>query len=165
VRRELRALETIQRVDGLGLAVVQPSMRSTILAILFTLIAACTTTDDSTRGVESALEDPCTADESDFKNYDAVTACAKSNPALFQLAIGAIEKAGGTCTAVDEVKACTSIEPIDDQHTLELTGWPISCERTNCRPDPIAGLGYCTVECCISGFNGPICLKNDRMPR
>lgn len=140
-------------------------MRSTSLFILITLISlftACAETDEvSTSEDVSALESPCTADKSEFKDYYAATACTKSNPALFQLAIGAIVKAGGKCTAVDDVRACTSIEPIDDGQTRSLVLWPISCRKWDCRPDPIAGLGYCKAECCL----GTICTSTDKFPQ
>ena len=146
-------------------------MRSTTLSILITsittitCITACTETDDDVSTDESvaALQDPCTADKVEFKDYYTATSCAKSNPGLFQVAVGAIVKAGGSCTAVDDVRACTSIEPIKDDQTLRISWWPIRCTKSNCHPDPIAGLGYCALECCINGVNGPICFKNDHV--
>lgn len=142
-------------------------MRSTSLSLLtalITSITACVATDDvSTHESVAALGDPCTADKAEFKDYYAATKCVKSNPELFQVAVGAIAEAGGTCTAVDDVRACTSIEPIKDDETLRISWWPISCTKSDCHPDPIAGLGYCKVECCINGVNGPICFKNDHV--
>lgn len=144
-------------------------MRSTSLSVLITfitLITACATADDVSTGESaSALADPCTADKAEFKNYEAVAACAKSSPALFQLAVGAIVKAGGRCTAVDAARACTSIEPIEDDLTRGLIFWPIGCRIWDCPGDPVAGLGYCKAECCINGFSGPICVGTDRWPR
>lgn len=136
---------------------------SSAILLILSFTTACT--DISTSASVSALEDPCLADKVGFKDYDAAATCAASNPGLFQVAVGAIVKAGGTCTSVDDARACTSIEPIKDDKTLGLSWWPISCTTWDCQPDPIAGLGYCKVECCISGVNGPICFKNDRVPR
>ena len=110
-------------------------MHSTKLPIVFTLIiTACATTDEASTGaVESALEDPCRGDEASFDNYYAVTECAKSNPELFQAAIHAIVSYGGTCTATDGSKTCTSIEPIDDKQTRERSWIPFRCTGMYCR--------------------------------
>lgn len=141
-------------------------MRSISLLLLISFIASVTACvandDDSSSASVSALEDPCQADKVDFKNYDGAKTCAKSNPGMFQTAVGAIVKAGGTCTVQDKTQACTSIEPIKDETTQRISWWPIRCSRF-CPGDPIAGLGFCTVECCVDGVNGEICFKNDHV--
>lgn len=112
-----------------------------MLSVLFTIVGCATNDDPATTARESSLEDRCNAPKSEFSDYDDATECAKSNPAVFQTALGALVSAGATCTATDRSKECTSIEPIKDPMTEQVARLPIRCE---------IGFDPAHVQCCVT---------------